>query len=155
MIYGTLLIHNIYTGWFCCTDYIIKWFCCTNSFTINNNNNDFISIALFHVKHAQLYWTIQMNHTHACTHACIHTRIYTHMHCMTLWNPPISDTLKTAATATKCLLSAKYWIIVCTTLSSVHGIFQNHHTHSMIAGTHLQNTHLFFVLPNVQNTDLA
>ena len=26
----------------------------------NNNNNDVISIALFHVKHAQLRWTIQM-----------------------------------------------------------------------------------------------
>ena len=26
----------------------------THIFNVNNNNNDFISIALFHVKHAQL-----------------------------------------------------------------------------------------------------
>ena len=35
-------------------------------------NNDFISLVLCHVKHAQLCWTIQMNHTHT------HTRMHTH-----------------------------------------------------------------------------
>ena len=30
----------------------------------NNNNNDFISKALFHVKHAQLRCTMSMNNTH-------------------------------------------------------------------------------------------
>ena len=30
----------------------------------NNNNNDFISKALFHVKHAQLRCTMPMNNTH-------------------------------------------------------------------------------------------
>ena len=34
----------------------------------NNNNNDFISKALFHVKHAQLRCAMPMNNTH------IHTR---------------------------------------------------------------------------------
>ena len=34
----------------------------------NNNNNDFISIALFHVKHAQLRCTMPMNNTHARSH---------------------------------------------------------------------------------------
>ena len=34
----------------------------------NNNKNDFISMALFHVKHAQLRCTMPMNNTH--THAC-------------------------------------------------------------------------------------
>ena len=42
---------------------------------LNNNNNDFISIALFHVKHAQLRWTMPMNnnntHTHTLAHTCI------------------------------------------------------------------------------------
>ena len=41
---------------------------CNNN---NNNNNDFISKALFHVKHAQLRCTMPMNNTHTCarTHA--------------------------------------------------------------------------------------
>ena len=30
----------------------------------NNNNNDFISKALFHVKHVQLHCTMPMNNTH-------------------------------------------------------------------------------------------
>ena len=34
----------------------------------NNTNNDFISIALFHVKHAQLRCTIPMNNSHARAH---------------------------------------------------------------------------------------
>ena len=34
----------------------------------NNNNNDFISKALFHVKHAQLRCTMPMNNTHTHTH---------------------------------------------------------------------------------------
>ena len=34
-----------------------------NSSVNNNNNNDFISIALFHVKHAQLRCTMPMNNT--------------------------------------------------------------------------------------------
>ena len=34
----------------------------------NNNDDDFISIALFHVKHAQLRCTMPMNNTHARAH---------------------------------------------------------------------------------------
>ena len=37
-------------------------------FSNNNNNNDFISKALFHVKHAQLRCTMPMNNTHTHTH---------------------------------------------------------------------------------------
>ena len=33
----------------------------------NNNNDDFISKALFHVKHAQLRCTVPMNNTHTDT----------------------------------------------------------------------------------------
>ena len=33
------------------------------------NNNDFISIALFHVKHAQLHCTMPMNNIHTYTRA--------------------------------------------------------------------------------------
>ena len=38
------------------------------------NNNDFISKALFHVKHAQLRCTMPMNNTHARTRACARAR---------------------------------------------------------------------------------
>ena len=41
----------------------------------NNNNNDFISKALFHVKHAQLRCTVPMNNTHTHTH----TRMRAHV----------------------------------------------------------------------------
>ena len=41
----------------------------------NNNNNDFISKALFHVKHAQLRCTMPMNNTHTHTHTHTH-KIY-------------------------------------------------------------------------------
>ena len=39
----------------------------------NNNKNDLISVALFHVKHAQLRCTMPMNntYTHARVRACI------------------------------------------------------------------------------------
>ena len=37
----------------------------------NKKNNDFISIALFHVKHAQLRCTMPMNNTHARAYAHI------------------------------------------------------------------------------------
>ena len=41
----------------------------------NNNNNDFISKALFHVKHAQLRCTMPMNNTHTHTHTRARARI--------------------------------------------------------------------------------
>ena len=44
----------------------------------SNNNNDFISIALFHVKHTQLRWTIQMTHTDTQTHTRARARAHTH-----------------------------------------------------------------------------
>ena len=37
--------------------------------SLQSNNKDFISIALFHVKHAQFCWTMQMNDTHTHTHS--------------------------------------------------------------------------------------
>ena len=40
----------------------------------NNNNNDFISKALFHVKHAQLRCTMPMNNTHTHIHTCARAR---------------------------------------------------------------------------------
>ena len=56
--------------------------------SLAGNNNDFISIALFHVKHAQLRWTMPMNNnnnnnTHANAHTYTHTHTHTHTHTRT------------------------------------------------------------------------
>ena len=62
----------------------------------NNDNNDFISIVLFHVKHAQLRWTMPMNNTHTrarmraqhkhnslaavCVYKCLCARAHARVH---------------------------------------------------------------------------
>ena len=45
------------------------------TYLVYNNNNDFISKALFHVKHAQLRCTMPMNNTHTHTHTRARARV--------------------------------------------------------------------------------